>query len=66
MHLQLIEHDRWALEADKNITKHVRLPATRGLIRDHKGRVVASNRPAYDLYMTPQLLAREHIERSRG
>ncbi len=60
--LQLIEHDRWALEAEKNITKHVRLPATRGLIRDHKGRVVATNRPAYDLYMTPQLLDREHID----
>jgi penicillin-binding protein 2 len=60
--LQLIEHDRWAIEADNNITKHVRLPATRGLIRDHKGRIIATNRPAYDLYMTPQLLDREHID----
>src|SRR5262249_16676876 len=30
------------------------LPATRGLLYDMRGRTVASNRPAYALYVTPQ------------
>src|SRR5687767_3858867 len=61
--LQMVEHAHWVIEADKNITKHIRLPATRGLIRDHVGKLVAANRPAYDVYMTPQLLDRGHIDR---
>jgi penicillin-binding protein 2 len=54
--LQLVEHDEWASEAKDNITKHVRLPATRGVIRDRNGKILATNRPSYDLYVTPQLL----------
>ena len=62
VHLQLLEHDVWAAEAEKNITKHIRLPATRGLIRDRLGKVIAKNRPAYNVYLTPQLLDAEHID----
>jgi penicillin-binding protein 2 len=60
--LQMIEHEHWVVEADKNITKHIRLPATRGLIRDRVGKLIANNRPAYDVYMTPQLLDRGHVD----
>jgi penicillin-binding protein 2 len=62
VYLQLIDHERWDQEAKDNITKHVRLPATRGLIRDTSGKVVASNRAATDVYLTPQLLDREHVD----
>jgi penicillin-binding protein 2 len=58
----MVEHEHWVAEADKNITKRIRLPATRGLIRDHLGKLIAQNRPAYDVYMTPQLLDRGHID----
>ena len=61
--LQMLEYRHWLSEAEQNITKRVRLPATRGLIRDHMGRVIAKNRPAYDVYMTPHLLERRHIDR---
>ena len=61
--LQLIERDHWAQEAQRNITKRVRLPATRGLVYDHNGRVVAENRPAYNLYVTPQLMDRADIDK---
>ena len=61
--LQMVEHDHWVVEADKNITKHIRLPATRGLIRDRLGKLIATNRPAYDVYMTPHLLDRGHVDR---
>jgi penicillin-binding protein 2 len=32
IYLQLISHDTWSAEAKKNITKRIRLPATRGII----------------------------------
>jgi penicillin-binding protein 2 len=59
--LQLVQNDRWLAEAEKNITKVVRLPATRGIIRDHKGRIVAQNRPAYNVYVTPQLVGEPQL-----
>jgi penicillin-binding protein 2 len=61
-HLQIIDHQRWAAEAERNITKRIRLPATRGLIRDTNGKVIASNRPSFNVYLTPQMLDDEHIE----
>jgi penicillin-binding protein 2 len=61
-HLQIIDHERWALEAERNIQKRIRLPATRGLIRDSAGKVIANNRPSYNVYLTPQLLRPEHID----
>jgi penicillin-binding protein 2 len=60
--LQIIEHDRWAAEAERNITKRIRLPATRGLIRDTNGKVIASNRPSFNVFLTPQMLDDEHID----
>lgn len=54
--LQVVEQVRWAAEARDNITRSVRLPAVRGLLRDRNGAVVATNRPSYDVYATPQLL----------
>lgn len=63
IHLQLIDHDHWAAAARRNITKRIRLPATRGLIRDRDGRVVADNRAAYNVLMTPQLLGDDDLAR---
>lgn len=60
--LQLLQHDRWASEADRNITKVVRLPATRGLIRDYRGRVIADNRPSYNVLVTPRLMGEPQID----
>lgn len=61
IYLQIIEHEEWAAEAQRNITKRIALPATRGIIRDIKGRVIAQNRPSYDVYLTPQLLGDEDV-----
>ena len=61
--VQLFQRDRWSGIAQQNITKTLELPATRGVIRDVAGRVVASNRPSYDVYATPRLLRQEDIER---
>lgn len=62
--VQLFQRDRWSGIAQQNITKTLELPATRGVIRDVAGRVVASNRPSYDVYATPRLLRiPEDVER---
>ena len=60
--LQLVQHGKWSVEANKNITKRVRLPATRGLIRDHKGKIIADNRPSYNVFVTPRMLGEEQIQ----
>jgi len=54
--LQLVEREHWASMARANITKTVTLPPTRGILRDARGRVIASNRPSYEVYITPQLI----------
>jgi penicillin-binding protein 2 len=61
--VQLFQRDRWSGIAQQNITKTLELPATRGVIRDIAGRVVASNRPSYDVYATPRLLQPEDVDR---
>jgi penicillin-binding protein 2 len=61
--VQLFQRDRWSGIAQQNITKTLELPATRGVIRDIVGRVVASNRPSYDVYTTPRLLQPEDLDR---
>ncbi len=54
--MQLVDYDHWQKIATENITKTITLPATRGLLRDSGGRIVATNRPAYNVYVTPQRL----------
>jgi len=54
--LSLVEHDEWSLRARQNITKTISLPATRGLLRDTNGHIIADNRPSYDVLITPQFL----------
>lgn len=62
VYLQIIDYDQWAEEARHNIEKHVRLPATRGLLLDMHGNPVAKNRASYNVYVTPQLLDNEDVE----
>jgi penicillin-binding protein 2 len=56
-YLQVLDYDRYAAIAMGNITDDVTLPATRGIIRDSGGLVVATNSPSYDVYVTPFLFS---------
>ncbi len=60
--LQLFEGDRWSAIANENITKTIPLAASRGIIRDSRGRVIATNRPSYDVYITPAMFEPEQRE----
>jgi penicillin-binding protein 2 len=51
--LQVLEGSSYAAIAHDNIMRHVPLPTTRGVIHDREGKVLASSRAAYDLYVVP-------------
>jgi penicillin-binding protein 2 len=57
--LQLIEGEVHRAQARRNIVREGYLATTRGVIRDALGRVLAANRPAYNVYVTPGRLDME-------
>lgn len=52
-YLQLIEGEALHDTSIQNFVRTMRLPADRGSIRDRKGRLLAYNRPSFDVYVTP-------------
>lgn len=54
--LQVLQGDLHDAEARKNIIGETRLATTRGVIRDAFGRVLAANRPSYNVHVVPQLV----------
>ncbi|MCH2109898.1 MAG: penicillin-binding protein 2 [Polyangiaceae bacterium] len=59
--LQILEGDLHEAEARRNIIGETRLATTRGVIRDAHKKVLASNRPAYNVYVVPISLDREKV-----
>lgn len=56
LQLQLVEADVHRAQARRNIIGEIRLATTRGVIRDALGRVLAANRPSYNVYVVPEIL----------
>ncbi len=53
-HLQVLQHDDFAVRSENNRV-HVRpAPPNRGLIYDRRGRIIAENLPAYRLELVPE------------
>ena len=63
MDLQVVEHAHYAEIARENVTKTLPLLATRGIVRDRAGRVIVTNRPSYDVYLTPSRIRDGDVER---
>lgn len=57
-YLQIVEGDTYFRLTADNIVRTVTLPPMRGQIRDRKGRVLATTRPAYRVMVTPSRLDR--------
>ncbi len=53
-YLQVVDHAHYTTLSQDNRVKLVPLPPTRGLIYDRNGAVLALNRPAYSLEITPE------------
>ena len=51
--LQIVKGRSYAQIAHENIIRRVTTQTTRGVIRDAQGRVLASSRPGYNVYLVP-------------
>ena len=65
-YLQVIEGDNFYRMTAENIIRTLALPATRGQIRDRKGRVLATMVPSYDIEVLPSQITRESYDRLRA
>lgn len=52
--LQLIDYDRYAARSQDNRIRLAPIDPPRGLIRDRNGRILAENRPAFNLRIIPE------------
>ncbi len=64
-YLQVIQGDAFYRVTSDSIVHTDLLPAVRGQIRDRKGRVLATVRPSYNVYVTPRLLTQDGFARLR-
>jgi penicillin-binding protein 2 len=58
--LQVVRGDSYYQQTVTNVVHKRHLPSVRGKILDRKGRSLADNRPAFNLYVTPIQLSDEH------
>ncbi len=65
-YLQVIQGDTFFRVTSDSIVHTEVLPAVRGQIRDRKGRVLATVRPSYNVYVTPRQLTAEGFARLRA
>lgn len=54
--LQVMQYSSWLAKSNENRTHEINLPATRGLIYDRNGYVLARNIPSYNVTITPAYL----------
>jgi penicillin-binding protein 2 len=66
--LQIVQGSHFAELAGNNFVRTIELTPDRGLIHDSRGRVIAENRPSFDVYVTPRVFARhpEAVEALTG
>ena len=65
-YLQVIQGDTFFRVTSDSIVHTDLLPAVRGQIRDRKGKVLATVRPSYNVYVTPRQLTAEGFARLRA
>ena len=65
-YLQVIEGDVFFRLTSDRIIKTEALPAVRGQIRDRKGKVLATVRPSYNVYVTPRHVTGDSFGRLRA
>jgi penicillin-binding protein 2 len=51
--LQVLQYSSWLAKSNENRTHEINLPATRGMIYDRTGYVLARNIPSYNVVITP-------------
>jgi penicillin-binding protein 2 len=54
--LQVLQYSDWSAKANDNRTHQINLQATRGMVYDRNGYILARNIPSYNVVITPALL----------
>lgn len=57
--LQVLKGHQFTIASERNRFREIPLPAPRGVVYDHGGDVILSNRPFFDLVVIPQYLENE-------
>ncbi|HWP60161.1 MAG TPA: penicillin-binding protein 2 [Candidatus Acidoferrales bacterium] len=52
--LQVFDGERYTFLSEKNRIRLKKIPATRGMVFDHKGRLLVDSRPSFDLLFVPE------------
>jgi len=60
--LQIHQGEKWRLIATENQIRKIRVPASRGLILDRRGRILAGNRPGFNITVIPADINQETLE----
>src|SRR5262245_2449298 len=55
--LQVTRHEEYRVRAENNRIRQIPIPAPRGAILDRYGRLLVDNRPAYNVFLTPEDIA---------
>ena len=63
--LQVLSGEHYFRKTSDNFVKEIDLPAARGQIRDRKGQILAENRPAYSVYVTPRFTTDPALDKLR-
>jgi penicillin-binding protein 2 len=53
-YLQIVKEQELRFLSENNRIRLINIPAVRGMIMDRKGRILAENRPAFDVMVTPE------------
>ena len=64
--LQVFQGDKWRMIATENQFRKVRVAANRGLVLDRKGRILAGNRPGFNLTLIPADINKKTVAQARG
>jgi penicillin-binding protein 2 len=63
--LQITGHDRYQRLSDNNRIRLVEMPATRGIVRDAGGVILADSTPSYNLVVIPEDMEKDREEEVR-
>jgi len=61
--MQVIQGGEYRKKSENNFVQVLRIPTVRGLIFDRRGRPLVTNRPSFDVYVTPRFTNSATLER---
>lgn len=65
-HLQVLQHSRYQKLADNNRIRLVEMPATRGIITDRNGVILADSTPEYSIALIPEDMDKDRESQVRS